>query len=64
VQSRAVVMVSVPCPPVAGNADGAAATVTAQRSAEGEVTDVSVLVHPDRAIVTLAAAIADRTHGS
>jgi|SRR5215831_1186676 len=53
VQSRAVVMVSVPWPPPAANADGAALTVMAQRSVVGAVvTEVSVFVHAAAATVS------------
>jgi hypothetical protein len=59
VQSRAVVIVSEPFPPPAPNDDGAADAVTAHRSADGAVSEVSVLLHPKKAIAD-AAHTADR----
>jgi len=59
VQSRSVVMVSVPWPPPAANADGAALTVTAQRSVVGAVvTEVSVFVQAAAATVSAMISVA------
>src|SRR5690349_11724523 len=57
VQSRAVVIVSEPCPPLEVNDNGAAATLIAQRSAEGAVTLVSVFVQRAAASAAAAATI-------
>jgi hypothetical protein len=45
VQSRAVTIVTAPCPPAAPNADGEPLAVTAHRSLLGAVSDVSVRLH-------------------
>jgi len=53
VQSRVVAIVSVPAPPEAGTISGEFVTVTAQRTVDGDVCDVSDDVH-DAAIAQIA----------